>query len=552
MELKNNIQAFQSYGKGSVVDTTTGNKCVIYTRVSTKDQADNNMSLTTQKKLCEQYCVKNNYEIIESFGGTYESAKTDERKEFNRMLTFIKRSKEKISQIVVYSIDRFSRSGANAIYIKEQLKKSGVTIQSVSQPTDTTTSSGRLQQNIHFVFSDFDNELRRDKCVTGIKEALLRGEWCQHAPMGYDHIKQNGKKMIVINEMGKKLKNIFIWKAKEGISNEEIRIRLAKIGVPLYPQIITKILKNPFYCGILSHNILEGKVVEGNHEKLITKELFLQANETRQGNTGGYKISIPNDEIPLKRFLKCETCGCFMRGYKAYKNQKHYYKCGTKGCSNNMRADAVHVEFKKKLKEYQISVNDGMDLIIKNYMEHTYRQLHKDTDTEKELLEKQIKDINKKMERLEERFINEEIEKEMFKKYTDLFKIEKREIQKKIELLPKKSSNFENCIEKAIKLSTKLNTVWDSADYIEKQKLQYLVFPNGMSFDKKNMECRTERVNSIFSAIADIVKVTNSSKKDNSDLESELSLWVEPRGVEPLSKHIRRKLSTCLFLHCFL
>lgn len=136
------------------------------------------------------------------------------------------------------------------------------------------------------------------------------------------------------------------------------------------------------------------------------------------------------------------------------------------------------------------------------------------------------------MERLEERFINEEIEKEMFNKYNDLFKIEKREIQKKMELLPKKSSNLENCIEKAIKLSTKLNTVWDSADYIEKQKLQYLVFPNGMSFDKKNMECRTERVNSIFSAIADIAKITNSSKKDNSDLESELSLWVGTIGFE--------------------
>lgn len=309
-------------------------------------------------------------------------------------------------------------------------------------------------------------------------------------------------------------------------------------------------MKNPFYCGILSHNILEGKVVEGNHEKLITKKLFLQANETKKGNTGGYKISIPNDEIPLKRFLKCETCGCFMRGYKAYKNQKHYYKCGTKGCSNNMRADAVHVEFKKKLKEYQISVNDGMDLIIKKYMEHTYRQLHKDTDTEKELLEKQIKDINKKMERLEERFIGEEIEKEMFTKYNELFKIEKREIQKKMELLPKKSSNLENCIEKAIKLSTKLNTVWDSADYLEKQKLQYLVFPNGMSFDKKNMECRTERVNSIFSAIADIAKVTNSSKKDNSDLGSELSMWVEPAGIEPASKHILQTLSTCLFSDC--
>ena len=271
MESKNNVIAFENFAKGSVKNITIGNKCVIYTRVSTKDQANNNMSLVTQKNLCEKFCEKNGFEIIECFGGTYESAKNDERKEFNRMLAFIKKSKEKISQIVVYSIDRFSRSGANAIYIKEQLKKSGVTIQSVSQPTDTTTSSGRLQQNIHFVFSDFDNELRRDKCVTGMREALLRGEWCQHAPMGYDHIKQNGKRMIVVNELGKKLKNIFIWKAKEGISHVEIKNRLEKQGVKIATQRVSDIIKNPFYCGLISHNLLEGKVIDGSHEKLIIR-----------------------------------------------------------------------------------------------------------------------------------------------------------------------------------------------------------------------------------------------------------------------------------------
>ncbi len=68
--MKVTIDQFQTFARGRVAENKNCNRCVIYTRVSTKDQADNNMSLTTQKKLCEQYCVKNNYEIIESFGGT--------------------------------------------------------------------------------------------------------------------------------------------------------------------------------------------------------------------------------------------------------------------------------------------------------------------------------------------------------------------------------------------------------------------------------------------------------------------------------------------------
>ncbi len=57
-------------------------------------------------------------------------------------------------------------------------------------------------------------------------------------------------------------------------------------------------------------------------------------------------------------------------------------------------------------------------------MEHTYHQLHKDTDIEKELLEKQIKEIEKKVERIEEKFINNEIQKDLFDKHIDKSKEE--------------------------------------------------------------------------------------------------------------------------------
>lgn len=67
------------------------------------------------------------------------------------MIKFVKGSKEKISCILVYSLDRFSRSGENAIYISSQLKKEGITIVSVTQPMDASSHTGTLQQNIHFI-----------------------------------------------------------------------------------------------------------------------------------------------------------------------------------------------------------------------------------------------------------------------------------------------------------------------------------------------------------------------------------------------------------------
>src|SRR5579862_8371590 len=79
----------------------TGKGCVIYTRVSSKEQADNNTSLETQKKYCEEYCLKNGYPIKKSFGGTFESAKSDERKEFEQLIEYVHKEKT-IEAIIVY------------------------------------------------------------------------------------------------------------------------------------------------------------------------------------------------------------------------------------------------------------------------------------------------------------------------------------------------------------------------------------------------------------------------------------------------------------------
>src|SRR5688572_8352937 len=127
------------FAKNHKVKITEGakNNVVIYTRVSTKEQADNNMSLTTQKKIIEDFAKRNGLNVITYFGGTYESAKTDGRKEFNRMLEYIKHCKGQVSQILVYTIDRFSRTGGAAIKLCSDLReKYGVFVNAVTQPTE--------------------------------------------------------------------------------------------------------------------------------------------------------------------------------------------------------------------------------------------------------------------------------------------------------------------------------------------------------------------------------------------------------------------------------
>lgn len=169
---------------------------MIYTRVATKEQADTNMSLATQLKACEGYAEKHGLIVLGRFGGTYEIAKNDERKEFKRMLDFVRKCRQKVSYIIVYSVDRFSRSGANAIYIAAELKQQGILVQAVTQPADAATPPGSLQQNIQFIFSEYDNQLRREKIMVGTREALRRGDFPHKSPRGYTNVVRNGKRVI--------------------------------------------------------------------------------------------------------------------------------------------------------------------------------------------------------------------------------------------------------------------------------------------------------------------------------------------------------------------
>jgi DNA invertase Pin-like site-specific DNA recombinase len=75
-----NLKIFQQFGKGEIKSKRSSLNAVIYTRVSSREQSLTNQSLATQKKYCMEYAQKHGYNILGFFGGTYESAQTDERK----------------------------------------------------------------------------------------------------------------------------------------------------------------------------------------------------------------------------------------------------------------------------------------------------------------------------------------------------------------------------------------------------------------------------------------------------------------------------------------
>lgn len=202
--------------------------------------------------------------------------------------------------------------------------------------------------------------------MAGMKEKFERGIWCINPPMGYSVIKEDGVRKISVNDTGKKLRKAFQWKA-QGMKNEAILERLNAIGVKVYKQKLSMIFSNPFYCGIVSTKMLNGKIVEGTHEKMISKELFLKVNEIRGEAKGkfGTTHQTENENIPLKVFMQCHNCGSNFTGYIVRKKNLYYYKCRTIGCKCNKNAKQVNEQFARFLSNYSIKPH-----LIKPFLYH--------------------------------------------------------------------------------------------------------------------------------------------------------------------------------------
>ncbi len=199
-------------------------KAVIYTRVSSYEQL-NNTSLEIQQRECRTFCLRHGLEIVEEFGGTYESAKSDdERKEFKAMIQFLNRSRT-VTDVVVYDLSRFSRTGGPAVATIDRLKEKGIDVHAVTQPADTDTAAGKMMQSMSLIYSHIDNQMRREKSVAGMIARLRKGFYCGTAPHGYLNTKVDGEKTIVPDpNCAKLIKLIFRLKAEQGLTNEEIRI----------------------------------------------------------------------------------------------------------------------------------------------------------------------------------------------------------------------------------------------------------------------------------------------------------------------------------------
>ena len=505
------------FGKAtSIISQRMGNIFYSYDRVSSKDQMVNGNSLVWQFERINEFATKNSFVIKNKYGGTYESAKNDERKEFQRMLKDIEKDKS-VAGILVYSYDRFSRSGANGIFLLENLQKLGVKIVAITQEVDSSTPTGNFQQNLYMLLSKLDNDMRKDKSVSGTKSILRKGYWPYSTPIGYTNQNKHStadKHVYTINDDGLLIKKAFQWKASGKMTNQQIVDKLTAKGFKITLRHIAWVLANPFYCGYIITSLLPGEVNIGKHPPIIDEKTFLMANNIGNENPIHGVLKVKNqEELPLKIFMKDIQTESPFTGYFNKKKKIHYYKSRGVASKVNVNANKLHQHFSNVLSHFEFDIKFQTKLadILYKKLSAQLESKKVDETTNK----KRISELKKQIELLEERFVLNEISGEQFGKFSKKYQSEIDILNQEISQQGNMSSNLKKSVEKGLEIAQNIRQIWVSGDFYDKQKLQFMLFPEGMLYDKENDAVRTTKVNCFFQQVAVETRVSDEMQKGN-------------------------------------
>lgn len=315
-------------------------RCAIYTRKSCEEGLEQSFnSLDAQREACEAYILSQKHEGWQALTNQYDdggfSGGNMERPGLKQLLADI--SAGKIDTVVVYKVDRLTRSLSDFARIVESFDSKGISFVSVTQQFNTTTSMGRLTLNVLLSFAQFEREVTGERIRDKIAASKKKGMWMGGVvPLGYDLKKHK----LVINKMeAEQVREIFqqylrlgsfyeLWEHLQRVAIRSKRRTKGRKrgGVVLSRGNLYHLLNNPIYIGKVRH---KGQVYPGQHPAILSLDLWTKVSRRLQGNRVKRVTSRNRPSGRLLTGLLVDAHGTsFTPSYASKKGRRYdYYIC---------------------------------------------------------------------------------------------------------------------------------------------------------------------------------------------------------------------------------
>ena len=297
-------------------------RCAIYTRKSTEEGLEQDFNtLQAQREAAEAYILSQKqsgwYALPQTFDdGGFSGANLD-RPALSKLLRAMEA--REIDCVIVYKVDRLSRSLLDFARLLSLFEKHDVSFVSVTQDFNTTSSIGRLTLNILLSFAQFEREIIGERTRDKMSAARRKGKWMGGSPvLGYD-IALSGGSLVVNRAEAEQVRKIFAICATSetiaeaarqinhcGIKTKDWTSRAGKHhpGIAFQKSTLDLLLRNPLYKGQISH---KGMEYPGEQEAIVEPQLWTRVNQRHPTGRKGKRHR--KVQTLLAGLLHCAGCG---------------------------------------------------------------------------------------------------------------------------------------------------------------------------------------------------------------------------------------------------
>lgn len=452
-------------------------RTAIYVRVSTLEQAEEGYSIEEQIAKLEKFCELRDWQKAGVYRDSGFSGANIDRPGISKLIKDVKN--KKIDMVLVYKLDRLSRSQKDTLYLIEDVfATNGANFVSLNENFDTSTPFGKAMIGILAVFAQLEREQIMERMQMGKAGRAKAGKamgWTR-PPFGYryndgDYYIHELEAQIVKRIYRDYLAGTSITKLhyalnEEGHIGREIKWNYRALRV---------ILGNPVYAGFTHYR---GQVYPGNHEPIISEEDYKRTQEElhKRQQEAYAKNNNPRpfqSKYMVSGMLRCGHCGSSLaitsNPPKKDGTRSMYYRCYShfspkKNLSMRRAEKCVSPSYKKEMIEQAVLAEIEKLRLSPEKLDEVAGV---DTELEKEVLEKHLTELDKKLEKLVGLYLDENLPLEILNERKATIQKEKQAIAKKISKLEKKKPELKKS--EAVHLLNDLKGVVLELDY-EQQK----------------------------------------------------------------------------------
>jgi site-specific DNA recombinase len=463
-------------------------KAILYIRVSTDEQAERGYSQRNQDEVLHKYCE---LKAIQVHDVIYEdhSAKTFNRPAWNAMLVKIKKNKgANAPQLILFTKwDRFSRNAGDAYQMIALLRNYGIEPQAIEQPLDLSIPENKMMLAFYLAAPEVENDRRALNIFHGMRRAKKEGRWVATAPIGYaNKTTENGHKYIRPSEpQAGIMKRAFTEIATGKYAVEQVWKQAKGNGLKCGRNNFWNMIRNPVYYGkivVPSFKDENLQLVEGQHEPIITFELFHKVQDVLDGKKSikGTKVVSP-ELLPLRGFLVCPKCGRMLTGSasKGRNRYYYYYHCSSM-CGIRFKADQVNNSLIVELRKYIARV-EFLNLFKKIFKDVAGVQMETKQQQYKVTV-KQIEDQRGRFNRAKDLLLSGDLDADDYRSIKKESEDKMTVLQNVLSTLSDPMEAVDKLLKKQEKMLLSLALLYQKASAVDRRKIIGFLYPENLIY----------------------------------------------------------------------